>query len=222
MNTTKHEIRSTYEMIADSFAGTRTRPWDEVREFIDRLPRAARVLDLGCGNGRHARLFAAQGHPTVGLDFSRRLLVIGRRDERREESPGRIAWLEAEGTTLPLRDGTFDACLCVAVLHHLPTRGERLAALREIRRVLRPDGVVFVSVWSREQPRFATAGTSERVSEDGDVQVPWTMPDGSSIPRFYHLFQEGELERLIIESGLQGERFFSASGNHFAMAKNDG
>src|SRR5438309_629133 len=55
-----------------------------------------------------------------------------------------------------------------------------------------------------------------------DVEIPWRLPDGTTIPRPYHLFQEGELERLIIESGLRGERFFRSAGNWFALARADG
>ena len=119
----------------------------------------------------------------------------------------------------------MDAALCVAVLHHLPSVDERIAALREIRRVLVPRGRVFVSVWALDQPRFRKAVEARRHlpwEVRGDVSVPWTMPDGVVIPRYYHLFQEGELEELIIGSGLHGERFFRGPGNLFAEASNHG
>ena len=215
MRPSKAAIRLTYEKIAESFAATRVRPWPEVLEFVGGLPADSRVLDLGCGNGRHAKIAAARGHRVVGLDFSRGLLSIGRR-ESTVAVRGGIGWIEGDAATLPLRDSSFDAAICVAVLHHVPTAEDRIALLAEVRRVLRPEARVFLTVWSKEQPRF------EPFPDSVDVEVPWTMPDGSAVPRFYHLFREGELERLIIESGLHGESFFLRAGNWFALARRDG
>jgi len=216
----KAEIRATYERIADSFSATRREPWPEVESFIESLPRASRVLDLGSGNGRYARVLARRGRRAVAFDFSRRLMTIGRRETREKEPRIAIEWVEGDATDLPFQDASFDAALCVAVLHHLPTLVDRIAALSELRRVLRRGAPAVVSVWAREQARFESLRAAH--PSDDDVEVPWTMPDGTAVPRFYHLFREGELQRLIIESKLHGERFFRGGGNWFALARADG
>jgi tRNA (uracil-5-)-methyltransferase TRM9 len=220
MGHSKAEIRATYERIADSFAATRREPWPEVRSFIESLPRASRVLDVGCGNGRHAKVLALAGHRAVALDFSRRLIAIGRGETRKDPRQLGIEWIEGDAASLPFEDASFGAALCVAVLHHLPTPEDRTATLSELRRVMRPGASAFVSVWARDQPRFESVLASH--PGDDDVEVPWRMPDGASVPRFYHLFREGELEQLIIESGLHGERFFRGAGNWFCWARADG
>lgn len=222
---TKSEVRATYERIAAPFAASREEPWPEVLSFASSLPEAARIADIGCGNGRHARALAALGHPVVGVDFARNLLLIGRRGSRGRLWGRQIAWVQGEATVLPLRAATAEAALCIAVLHHLPSREERVRALREIRRILVSRGRAFVSVWAIDQPRFRKAVEARRhlaPEIQGDVEVPWTMPDGVVIPRYYHLFQEGELESLIIESGLHGERFLRGGGNFFAEASSHG
>lgn len=222
---TKAEVRATYERIAEPFAASREEPWPEVLSFATSLPEAARIADVGCGNGRHARALAASGHAVVAADFARNLLLIGRRGSRGRLWGQHISWIQAEATTLPLRSGSMDAALCVAVLHHLPSVDERIVALRELRRILRSGGRAFVSVWAFDQPRFRKAVEArQHLPPDvrGDVEIPWTMPDGVVIPRYYHLFQEGELEELIIESGLHGERFFRGPGNLFAEASSHG
>jgi len=216
---TKADIRATYDRIAESFAARRREPWPEVQLFIDTLPPGSRVLDLGAGNGRHARILAGRGITAVALDFSRRLLMIGRAGEP-DEDGARVDWVAGEATQLPFRNESFDAALCIAVLHHLPLEADRLAALQELRRVLRRGAPVLASVWAREQPRFRSAFAPPEV--DGDVEVPWTMPDRTVVRRFYHLFEQGELERLIIASGLHGERFFHGAGNWFAQARSNG
>ena len=222
---TKAGVRTTYERIAEPFAASREEPWPEVLSFASSLPEPARIADVGCGNGRHARSLASSGHRVFALDFARNLLLIGRRGSRGRVWGAHIAWIQAEASGLPLRDGSMDAAICVAVLHHLPSRAERVRALRELRRILVSRGRVFVSVWALDQPRFRKAVDARRhlpAEIQGDVEVPWTMPDGVVIPRYYHLFQEGELEELIIESGLHGERFFRGPGNLFAEASSRG
>jgi len=221
----KATIRETYERIAESFAARRERPWPEVLGFLDGLGPGDRVLDVGCGSGRHLRALASRGCIGVGIDFSRRLLSLGRSSTDPAITGSRLAWVEAEATALPFRDTVFDACLCIAVLHHLPTLEDRLRVLREIRRVLRPGGSGLVSVWALEQDRFRNLGASPdgvRLEPSGDAYIPWTLRDGSKVPRYYHLFREGELERLIIESGLHGETFFRSRGNYFARVTRHG
>lgn len=215
---TPGEIRAVYERIAPSFAETRKEPWPEVVEYVRGLPPRSRVLDLGCGHGRHMRVLAAEGHRIVGLDFCRGLLRRGRAGLDAD-------WIEGEGTTLPLRDASMDACLCVAVLHHVPTHRGRIATLREIRRILRPEGSAFVTVWSADQPRFQglRRPTAEAGADVGiDTWVPWKLPDGGSVPRYYHLFTPAGFEGAIIESGLHIERFFIGRGNLFARVSNLG
>ncbi len=54
---------------------------------------------------------------------------------------------------LPYKSGLFDAIICIAVIHHLSTEERRLAALREMLRVLRSGGHVLAYVWAMEQDR---------------------------------------------------------------------
>jgi tRNA (uracil-5-)-methyltransferase TRM9 len=220
MGRSKADVRSTYDKIAQSYAAARTQPWPEVLDFINELPAGDLVLDVGCGHGRHSRPLALTGHRVVGIDLSRRLLSIGKKSTSSSRGLQTIEWLVGGATTLPFPDGVFDAALSIAVLHHLPTRGDRVQALEEMRRVIRAGGTAFVSVWSIDHPRVAEllGGRPKKP----DVDIPWRLPDGSQVPRPYHLFREGELGESVIESGLQGERFFGSGGNWFALAKAKG
>lgn len=206
---TQGAVRSTYDRIADSYAGARRTPYPEVLGFLERMPAHARILDLGCGHGRHARAALDRGHAVVGVDISHRLIAHAQHALPTGE------WVVGSCTSIPLADASVDACLCIAMLHHLSAKKDRATALGEVQRVLRPRGRLFASVWDRNQPRF-------RDAKSVDVEVPWPLPDGTKVPRFYHLFADGELESLVIESGLHGERFFRAGGNRFAEATKRG
>ena len=217
----KADVRDTYERIAESFAERRREPWPEVSVFAEGLRPGLRVLDVGCGHGRHAAVLAARGLRVVGVDLSSRLLGIARVASQGWRSPHPPAWVEADASALPLRSGSVDACLCIAVVHHLPQRSDRLAALTEIRRALVPGGQVFLSVWAADQPRFRELREGDRRTLQiarHDVRVPWPLSDGTTAFRYYHLFEDDELRVLIIDSGLREETFFKGSGNLFVRA----
>jgi len=186
MERSKASIRETYGRIASSYAASRTRPWPEVLEFVATLPPKSEILDIGCGHGRHAKPVAQAGYRVIGVDLCRSLLAIGK--DASATALARIEWVVGDASSLPIRSSTIDAALCVAVLHHLPTRDDRVAALTEVRRVLRPSGRAFISVWAKDNPYLRDV-LGVRL-EDADVEVPWHLPDGTAVPRFYHLFSE--------------------------------
>ena len=54
---------------------------------------------------------------------------------------------------LPYRSDQFDAAICIAVVHHLSTAVRRVAALKELVRIVRPKGRILVYVWAMEQEK---------------------------------------------------------------------
>ncbi|MBM3460511.1 MAG: class I SAM-dependent methyltransferase [Armatimonadetes bacterium] len=76
-----------------------------------------RVLDLGCGTGRHTLALAARGAFVTGLDFSAGMLG----EARRKPGASEVAWIEHDlSQPLPFIDGEFDFVLSSLVLEHLP------------------------------------------------------------------------------------------------------
>lgn len=113
-----------------------------------RLRPGDRVLDLGCGSGRHMdAVLRREGLSVVGVDPDGSDLGLARDRCRYLEDFGecRGAWtaVRADAAALPFPDGFFDAVICSEVLEHVPDH-ERAAA--EILRVLRPGGDLAVSV----------------------------------------------------------------------------
>ncbi|OLE54713.1 MAG: hypothetical protein AUG51_07095 [Acidobacteria bacterium 13_1_20CM_3_53_8] len=103
--------------------------YDMALEVARVLPRNARVLDVGCGNGFIAHhLTAILGASVVGLDVA-----------KNAEAP--IEYLHYNGTQFPVPDNSFDAVLLCYVLHHAQ---DFRAVLNEVRRVLRDGGLVVV------------------------------------------------------------------------------
>jgi len=202
---TRAQIAAAFDDIAEEFDASRTHPWPETMLFASLLPPASRVLDLGCGNGRNFAPFGDLGHTVVGLDVSRGLLL------RAAAKVGSRRLVHGDAVRLPFRPSTVDAVHCVAAIHHLPSEDERRQTIEEVVRVLRPHGMVLLSAWAFEQPRFAGVG-------DADVDVPWRRTDGRVVPRFYHLFRADELKGLASSAGLAVDRAWREGDNHVVLA----
>jgi SAM-dependent methyltransferase len=107
-------------------------------ELSPSLPDGASVLDVGCGTGANRQVLARDGRYTVGIDYSAVPLEL-ERDHDLEHS----ARVQGDAERLPFRDEAFDLVVSLDVLEHL--KDDRLGA-RELRRVVRPGGVVVVFV----------------------------------------------------------------------------
>jgi len=110
-----------------------------------------RLLDLGCGEGRHAiTAYLRENIESVGIDLSLEdLSTTKERFNEFRDSSNELKSLNvsvANGQTLPFADNTFDKVICSEVLEHIP---DYRAVLREINRVIKPGGIFVASV-----PRF--------------------------------------------------------------------
>jgi ubiquinone/menaquinone biosynthesis C-methylase UbiE len=107
-----------------------------------------RVLDLGCGEGRHViSAYVEENVHSVGVDLSLQDLATTRdkfTDFAEPDNPQKSFHLSsANALALPFTDNTFDKVICSEVLEHIP---DYEAALAEIQRVLKPGGLLCASV----------------------------------------------------------------------------
>jgi SAM-dependent methyltransferase len=96
-----------------------------------------RVLDVGCGPGLYAAELVSRGASLMGLDGSPRMVELAR--DRVPEAEFRVQDLSEP---LDLPESSFDVAVMALVIHHLD---DRTSLLREVHRVLRPDGYLVVS-----------------------------------------------------------------------------
>ncbi|MGZ8272779.1 MAG: class I SAM-dependent methyltransferase [Burkholderiaceae bacterium] len=97
------------------------------------------VIDIGCGAGTQAMLWAALGHRVRALDVNQQLVSIGR--ERAEKSRLAIQFDVGTATALPYPDASADVVLMPELLEHVP---EWERCLDEAVRVVRPGGLVYL------------------------------------------------------------------------------
>lgn len=186
----KKYVQDVYNRIACHFSATRYKAWPVVERFVASLEAGSIGMDCGCGNGKNMMLYK-ENILTLGYDNSIGLASIA------YQSTG-LPTLLGDVRSLPLRSSCLDYTLSIAVLHHLERAEDRLAALREMVRVMNVNGIGLVFVWAREQEAIYKNAGLEVLNEAGDYLVPWKTPDGTIHKRFYHLFSRGELDALIV------------------------
>ncbi|XP_050189576.1 alkylated DNA repair protein alkB homolog 8 isoform X2 [Myiozetetes cayanensis] len=134
-------VHKVYEEIATHFSSTRHSPWPRIVEFLTSLPTGSIVADIGCGNGKY--LGISEDLYMVGCDRSKNLVDIC--GEKHFQA------FVCDALSVPMRSGSCDACISIAVIHHFSTAERRLATIRELARLLRPGGMALIYVWAMEQ-----------------------------------------------------------------------
>ena len=144
----------TYESSAGEYAANR----DQDPGFVPQLTIASdmlraergRALDIGCANGSAFPMLRAREFEVVGMDLSSRMLDFAR---QRFADDHAIQLSRADVEFLPFAAGSFDAVTCLGVFEFLP---DYTPALREIARVLRPDGLLVLSIQNGASPYYMT------------------------------------------------------------------
>jgi SAM-dependent methyltransferase len=141
-------------------------PSDEVIRWAlsnlpnQRLERARwRVVDVGCGAGRHAIFFAELGLKSVGIDFSQPALDVGR--SRAQERELEADFVCATATATPFSSASFDAALLWGVMYY-GTLDFARQSVQELARILKPNGIALIMTRSPWDRRTAYG---ERVSD---------------------------------------------------------
>lgn len=178
--------------------------------WTDRVADAAgvapgqRVLDVACGTGVLARAAARRVEPggsVAGVDLNPGMLAVAQR-----VAP-EVEWREGPADALPYPDRSFDAVVSQFGLMFFP---DRVAALREMRRVLVPGGRMAVAVFDSldNNPVYATlVEVLQDVVGDGAAQAlrsPFTMGDTDEL---LSLFREAGVASAVVSSGTASESF---------------
>lgn len=119
----------------------RLRTWDILARF---LPAAGRIADVGGGPGTHAKYLVDLGYDVVVVDP-----VPGHVEAARTATGGRAECVVGDARQLQLDDASVDVVLLMGPLYHLQEPTDRIVALRDAHRVLKPGGRLLAEVISR-------------------------------------------------------------------------
>ncbi len=175
------------------------------------LPRGggSRVLDVGCGDGRHIVEAARRGCFSVGVDYDAAAL----RTARARVDGQRIDFVVADASRLPFRDGAFDAVICTETLEHLP---DDTGAISEIARVLVAGGTMLGAVpshftellyWRLSWAYWHTPGGHVRIYRPSQLAAAfaWVGLEFSSM-RYLHFVDSLVWLRFCVRDALRPRR----------------
>ncbi len=218
--------RQFYTAVGQEFDRTRQSLPTGMVQLAQQLRRdqTPRILDVGCGNGRFARALAQLGVAAEyrGIDADEQLLNLAA--EQTQQLPGISATysavdLAATNWSSTVADaGPFDAVVCLAVLHHFPSRDLRQRIVCDLAGLLAPQGRLALSTWQfLAADRFvgklapwAEIGLTAADVEPGDALLPWSQ--GVHALRYVHQLDLAEIEELAASAHLRVVANFRADG----------
>lgn len=170
---------SAYDRIAPLYAERNAAMPEELAAcatwFLAQIGPGAGILDVGCGAGRDMAWMEARGARATGVDLSAGMLAEARRKVR-----GPLLQMDMRRLNFPA--ARFGGVWCTASLLHLPRR-EAPDALREMRRVLVPDGILFLGI--------------QEGAGEGWETAPYDVP----VDRFFARYQMEEATAMVSRAG---------------------
>jgi alkylated DNA repair dioxygenase AlkB/SAM-dependent methyltransferase len=181
----RDHVHAVYNAVATQWHHTRGRRgvlWPGATQFLQQLPPGSVVADVGCGDGKYFPAIWEAGSYVIGTDISFPLLrtALKAADEEdevpetrrvgklRKHLSRRPAIMVADCMSVPFRDNSCDAAICIAVMHHLSTRERRVRCIAELVRIVKPGGLINIQAWAMEQEQG-----SRRKFATNDVFVPF-------------------------------------------------
>lgn len=198
--------REVFDQIAESWY--RVRHWPLLKEELEELAarwQSGKLLNVGCAHGPDFLPFA-KDFELWGVDLSPAMLKQALRYSAKFKLY--VNLIAADALSLPFPDNTFDWAISVATYHHIKGKEEREKAFLELKRVLKPQGEVFLTVWNHRQPRFWFKSKEQ--------QVPWKLKE-KTVYRYYHLFSYGELRKLLVKTGWEIITMSPEKSYHFPI-----
>jgi SAM-dependent methyltransferase len=176
------DITQVYNVIADDFSKTRYKTWPAVADFIDTFQMNSMNADIGCGNGKN--ILYRYELKFKGMDITPEFVKICKQRN--------LDVVEGNILSVPFESNYFDNVICIAVLHHLENREDRINGICELLRITKSSGMIMIYVWAFEQPP-----ESKRQFDTQDEMVSFKKRDGTIYYRYYHLYKQNELEEEI-------------------------
>ncbi|MGB9707974.1 MAG: class I SAM-dependent methyltransferase [Candidatus Pacearchaeota archaeon] len=185
----KQNQEKVWDALAEQWYHFRQQHFRDIAKELKKIVKLKRgkVLEIGCGNCRNLKTFAKAGFDCYGVDFSKEMIKFAKKYCKKHGF--KVKLKKANAVKLPFPKNSFDYLLSIAVLHHLNKKNQ-IKAVKEMRQVLKPKGIAFVTVWNKKVSKVK----EEYISWQVKSKVYW---------RYYYLFTMPELKKLFKKSGFK-------------------
>ena len=197
----------------DYWTSTLSRNVDLVNSFRNRIQinfHGKRVLDIGCGTGGLSQIVTEEGGCYIGSDFFPGTLEMAQAFISDLTHPENAHLIRASGTHLPASDSSIDIVVAFDVIEHLVGGTSwQLSFLQEIRRVLRPHGLLLLTTPNRLYPfegHTFLYGPQYLPVSLADRYIRWKNPSFLQEYKTYgevHLVTPWKMKRLLNRAGLK-------------------
>lgn len=193
--------------------------WIKLQEDIPRLGEKwkkegmKRILDLGCGYGRHLIYLAKKGFEMYGIDIAEEGIKIARKWLKEENLRANLRVGDIY-KTLPYKDRSFDVIICIRTLNHGKIEWIR-KTIKEMHRILKPNGCVFVTVHKHKGKKH--------IPKDKLYGIKWIAPrtyvmlDGPERGIPHYKFNKKILIEEFKQVGFKILSFWIDSENYYCL-----
>jgi len=190
-------------------------PHKDLPKFIKLLRKikAKKILDLGCGTGRHVIALAKRNFEVYGIDIAKKALNLAKERLKEEALKAKLRVGDFY-KKLPYKDKFFDGVISIKALHH--ARVLKIKKLiKEIERVMKAGGILMIEV-PRKKKRH---GSKKYKKIEAGTYTPLEGPE-EEVP--HHIFNKAELKNLfshfeILEINRTGEDKIQTPSPHYTM-----
>ena len=172
--------------------------------FVEEFPAGSCLLDIGCASGRLCLALAQQGYTVTGIDVAEKQIAQAKQIAAEKDID--VTFLHYEPPTLPFPDASFTAAFMGNVYCYIPHSAARIAFLKEVARVLYPDGQLLLfqsildAIFDNYKPiyddNYHQFASDYKTLEDGDNFC-------SGAPAYVHHFFAADLKAEFDESPFQ-------------------
>jgi ubiquinone/menaquinone biosynthesis C-methylase UbiE len=153
--------------------------YELINRFVQLVPPGGQILDAGCAAGRDSKIFFDKHFTVTGIDITKNLIEIAT-----HEYP-EINFQQADFLNIPFQNNSFDGIWAHCSLLHLETVADVQRALQEFHRILKPDGILYISV-------------KQQISDKKTSVVTDSL---SQHARFFQWFTKSEIAAQLSSAG---------------------
>ncbi len=166
--------------------------------------KPGRLIDIGCGGGRTAKLFSGMGYDTYGLELVKPMIGIA--EKYTSGIKNRPAFIQGNAVSIPFESNSFDyAFVGYNSWEHIPFNRNRQLFFHETARVMKPDGLLYISFHSRNRWFINLRQLFEQIKNYLSLKKNYGAEFGDRILSGFSKIDKGEYTNIYLHVSSPGE-----------------